>query len=175
MGCNIFSKKKRGLSNIVGVVVVILLVISAGAVVWTVVKNLVDENIGKTESCFDVGFSDKVTLNNDYTCFDSSKGEVNFSVGVGDIEIEELIVSVSVNGASKSFVLTNEAQEIQNLKNLDGSLQIVLPGKNAGLTYVASGFSGEELDWIKISPKVDGQQCEVSDTIYEVYDCKDFV
>ena len=72
---NILSKKTKGLSEIVAVVIVILLVIITASIVWNVVNNLIKNKTEGVRSCFDVGFSDKVTFNNDYTCYNSTSKE----------------------------------------------------------------------------------------------------
>jgi hypothetical protein len=48
--------------------------------------------------------------------------------------------------------------------------QIVLPNKSSGLTYIAKGINAHP-EWIRISPRVDGKQCEVTDTVYGPEDC----
>jgi len=98
--------------------------------------------------------------------------EIKESIGIGDIEVESLLVSISVDGNSKSYTLTNAGSYISGLVNYpDGSSNITLPGKNAGKTYVADGFTGDEVDWIKIAPNIDGTQCDVADTITQVDNC----
>ncbi|MBL7059347.1 hypothetical protein ISS08_02755, partial [Candidatus Pacearchaeota archaeon] len=58
---------KKGMSVIVGSMILILLVIVTGLVVWNIVSNLIDEELGDVESCF--GVFEQVTLNERYTCY----------------------------------------------------------------------------------------------------------
>lgn len=165
---------KRGLSGIVATVILILLVIVATTVVWTMVSNLIEKKTEGVESCFDVGFSEKVIFNQDYTCFDSAKNETQFSINIGDIDIEKVLVSISYAGTSKSFTLTKEAQSLSGLVTYPSrGTSIVMPDKNSGLTYIATGIT-EQPEWIKIAPYIGEKQCEVSDTIYEPEDCELF-
>jgi len=49
---------------------------------------------------------------------------------------------------------------------------VKLPGKNEGLTYVASGFDGsDKIDSIKIAPVIDEEQCSAVDTTSQVDSC----
>ena len=171
-----FLKTKKGLSAVVAALLLILLVIVSMVIVWTAIANLIKDKTQKTQTCFDVGISEKILLNEDYTCFnttDAGNKRVQFSIGFGDVEVESLIVSIAVDGNSKGFTLTNIESSIPGLINYpDGSTNIILPGKNAGKTYVAEGFTGTEVDWIKIAPMIDGTQCDVADTIVQVDNCK---
>ena len=69
--------KKKGLSGIVATVIMIALVVGITAMVWVVVKNLIQGQISSTESCF--GNFGKVNLNKEYTCYDSTLSEIQFA------------------------------------------------------------------------------------------------
>ena len=167
---NFFSKNSKGLSGVVTAMILIALTVSAVAIVWVGVKNLVTDKLEESSSCFDVGFSDKVKLNNDYTCFNSSDNSTQFSIDIEDIEIDELLISFVIEGNSKSFTITNEAKIIKDLVNYTNGNLVKLPEKNSGATYVAKKFNGK-VNSIKISPKINGKQCGVSDSINAVDSC----
>lgn len=168
------QKNRRGLSSVVATVILIGLVISAVAIVWAVVTNLVEDEIKGSESCF--GIFDKVTIENSYTCYNSTSKELQFSINIGDIEVEEILIAVSSVGTANSFRLSNGTQKSYLKNYLDvsygGSLQF--PGKNAGRSYVLdmnnAGLSGSP-DSLDIAPIVNGQQCGISDTMLEFDDC----
>ena len=167
-------KNKKALSAVVATVILILLVVAATAIVWTFVNKLVKEKTSQTETCFDVESGEKVTLNNYYTCYDSATGEVQFSLSIADVDVDEVLVSILAGGSTKSFTIKNESTVIPNLRYYNGvpGQAVKLPERNAGLTYVASGFSGNsKIDWIKISPIIDGRQCATTDTINEIESC----
>lgn len=166
--------KKRGLSGVITAVILILLVVVATTIVWTFVNRTIKERTEGVGTCFEVETSEKVTINDYYTCYDSATGEVQFSISIKDVEVEGLLISILAGGTSKSFTLTNEDKVITDLRPYQGSSgeAVKLPGKNAGLTYVASGFSGvEKVDWIKIAPIIEKKQCDESDSTYEIEDC----
>jgi len=160
--------KKKGLSGIVTAVVLIALVIAATAIVWVFVRNLVEEKLEGSGSCIDI--FGKVSLNNRYTCYNSSSSEILFSISIGEIDVDEVLVSISGDGTTKSFKIGNEAKPIDGLTNYpDGSPNIKLPGKNGGLTYIAS--DSNQPDLIEIAPIIKGEQCGVSDSLSEIDNC----
>lgn len=168
-------KNKKGLSAVIAAVILILLVMVVTGIVWTAITGLVRDETERTQTCFQVGLSDNVRINEEFTCYNttnSTNKKVRFSIGIGDVEIESLLVSISADGSSKSFTLTNEETTISGLVNYpDGSNNIVLPQKNSGKTYIAEGFVASEVDSIRIAPTIDGNFCDVTDTIDQIDNC----
>ena len=167
-------RNKKALSSVIATVLLILLVTVSIAIVWAFVNNIINKNTKSTESCFDIESSGTVTINPYYTCYNSTSGEVQFSISIGDAEIDSLIIAITAEGTSKSFTLTNEYTNDTNLKPYKGSYgaNVKLPGKNEGLTYVASGFDGsDKIDSIKIAPVIDEEQCSAVDTTSQVDSC----
>jgi hypothetical protein len=166
---NSFSKNKAGLSGIITVVIMIALVMAAAGIVWGVVNGTIKKQIESSEACF--GNFDKVTLNRFYTCYDSGDNRAQFSITIGDIDVEEVIIYVASEGTTKSYTLTNTASSVSGLGPYPlGAGTVVLPGKNSGLTYIATGFN-EVPNLIQIAPVISGQQCDVSDFVSEVGSC----
>jgi hypothetical protein len=168
---------KKALSTVIATVLLILLVLVATTIVWTFVRNIINERTQGTQDCFDAQSTGKVAINNYYTCYNPSSGEVQFSIDIGDIQIDSLIISILVGGNSKSFTLTNDYTADARLKSYPAGNYgepLKLPGKNEGLTYVASGFAGTKADSIKIAPVINGKQCDSSDETYEISDCSLF-
>ena len=165
-------KNKRGLSGVITVVIMIALVMAAAVIVWVVVNNIVKGQLEGVESCF--GVYGKVTINNQYTCYDTIGKKFQFSIKIEDIDVDSVLVSISGEGATKSYTITNQAQTIANLANYTsggfGTDSIKLPGKNGGLTYISSEFITIP-DLIQIAPIIDGKQCEASDSLSEIDDC----
>lgn len=163
------GKNKRGVSGVVTMVLMIALVIVAVSIVWIVVNNLINEKLENADSCLEI--FEKVTLNNFYTCYNSSSNEVRFSINIGNCDINKLIVSISGEGTTQSYTLTNEETAINGLKNYPScSALIKIPRNNSGLTYIASGFSTAP-DRITIIPFVGSKDCGVSDSISEIENC----
>ena len=188
-----FPKNHKGLSGVITAVIMIALVMAAAGIVWGVVNNVLKGQMESSEACF--GNYNKVTINSIYTCYNSELDTFQFSLNIGDIEVDEVLVSVSSEGATNSYTLTNDAQTITGLFPyvtqgfdcdeeilfcegeevcINGNCvlpgEVMLPAKNAGLTYIASGFSVKP-DLIRIAPIISGQQCEVSDTVSNIEAC----
>ena len=146
------------------------LVLAATVVIWGVVSNILNSNIKSTESCF--GNYNKVTLERRYTCFDGASGRTRFALNIGDVEIDEVLVSVSNNVGSESFKLTNDEQIISGVSYFSGANpeNVKLPSKNGGKTYNYTWSQGIATS-IKIAPIIDGTQCEISDAINDIDDC----
>jgi hypothetical protein len=170
------TKNKKALSTVVATLLIILLTMVSAAILWTAIKAFLKTNIDKTD-CFDVESSDKVILNGRYTCYNSTFHEVQFSVTLGDVDIDSLIVSITMEGVSRSFTLTNDYAANPYLRPYKGNFNdpVKLPDKNGGLTYSASGdFTGAKIDSIQIAPVVDGKQCGATSQIYQIEDCMAF-
>ncbi len=162
-------KNKRGLSGVITAVILIALVMVAGVIVWVVVRNIVQGELGGVESCF--GAYGKVIIDNKYTCYNSSSEQFQFSVNIGDIDVNSVLVSISGGGATKSYTIKNINEPISGLGPYpSGSGNVTLPGKNSGLTYIENTFTTIP-DLIQVAPIIGGKQCEVSDSLSEIDDC----
>ena len=168
------SKNKKGLSEVVTVVLFLALAVVMVAVVWGVVNGLVKDRLSQAGSCFDT--SGKITINDRYTCYNSTSKELQISVSIGDIDVSEVLFGISGSGTSISFRVNNGNSSVANLVTYPGrSANVTLPQKNAGLTYLfnmtGAGFSGAP-DSIRIAPVVGTEQCETADTIEQVDNCQ---
>jgi len=165
-------ENKKGVAPVVATILLIVLVIVIVAVVWAVINNLIKDQLDEGEVCF--GIFEKVSLNSRYTCYNSSSNESQFSINIGDIDVDEVLVEISAEGTSASFKI-NETGEIEYLVMYPTRSSIItLPSKNAGSTYIfnmtGAGFS-EIVNSIRIAPIIEGTQCSVSDSMYEIDRC----
>jgi len=164
---------RRGMSSVVTAIILVALSMAAIVLVWAFVSNMVKKQISSSESCY--GNYDKIKINGQYTCFErisAASYNLRFSLSIGDIDVDKVIVSVSSMGAVKSYTLTNTPQVISGLKMYPSGInQVNLSGKNAGLSYNATGFGGR-IDSVQIAPVIGGNLCEVSDSIASIEDCK---
>lgn len=166
-----FPKNHKGISGVIVVVILIALVMVVSVIVWTVINNLVTDKLGKAESCF--GIFGEVTINSRYTCYKSSFGEFQFSINIGDIDVDEIIIAISGNGTTKSYELSYINATDYTIKPFgsdDYTDNVTLPEKNAGLTYVTNSFSTKP-DLIEIMPVINKNKCEVSDSLSEIDYC----
>ena len=164
---------KKGVSDIIATVMLIALVMAVGAIVWVVVNNFVKGETEGTKSCF--GLFEKVNLENRYTCYNSSSKELQFSLSIEDVDVDEVLVGVSGAGTGLSFKIKKEASTVSNVVMYPSrNATVKLPPQNGGLTYLfnitRAGFTGAP-DSIQISPVVKGSQCEVSDSLSQIDNC----
>ncbi len=163
---------KKGLSTIVITVILIALSMAAIVLVWAFVNNLIKGQIKSSESCF--GNYNKVTINGQYTCYERAGTDYNlrFSLTIGDINVDKVLVSISSESSMKSFQITNTAQPITGLEMYpSGETNVILPEKNSGLTYNVTTLFSDKIDLIQIAPVINGDLCEVSSSISEIEDC----
>ena len=164
---------KKGVAPIVATVLLIALVMVIVVAVWAVVNNLVKGKLEESGACF--GIFEKVSLNSRYTCYNSNLNEFWFSISIDDLDVDEVLVGISAEGSSVSFKISKTSSEIDNLVMYPTrSPDIILPSKNAGLTYIlnitGAGFS-EAPDSISIAPIISGTQCSISDSMHQIDRC----
>ena len=162
------KKNRKGLSAIVTLMILILIVISVGGIIWAIVNNAVKGKLDGASSCY--GIIGKVEINSEFTCYDSSAEEMHFSIGVDDIDLDQMIVAISEGTSSKTYTLTNEIQTITNLRNYDGTTDITAPEKNSGKTYIGEGFT-EIPKGIEIALVINGNTCGISDSLTNIGLC----
>jgi len=168
----IFLKKNhKGLSTVVTTVLLIALGVIAATTVWIFVNNFI-KNQTQSSSCY--GNYDKIMINGEYTCFNKTAPanyNLRFSLSVADVDIGRAVVSVYSASAIKSYEITNVSQTVAGLTMYpSGSANIILPGKNSGLTYQAIGFP-EKIDSVKVAAYIGGTLCDTSDTVSEIESC----
>jgi hypothetical protein len=161
-----------GLSTIITTLIIIVISIVAVGLVWVSVRGMIKTQISNSESCF--GNYNKVTLNPQYTCYEEispTSYNLRFSLSVGDIKVDKIIVSVSSASSVSSYTITNTPQTISGLSMYpSGDSNIIVPNMSGGLTYKATGFTSG-IDEIKIAPVIGGNSCDVSDSITQLEDC----
>ena len=161
---------KNGLSEVVTTVIMIALVLLASVLVWTIINNLIQGKIKDSESCF--GNAEKVTLEKKNICYDESliPNKVRFAISLGDVDVDEVLVSISTDAETKSFKIGKNDLAIENLTYLDSSSPVKLPNKNGGKTYLYQ-WAGFQPTSLKIAPIIDGTQCEMSDSSSDIDSC----
>ncbi|MEK6819673.1 MAG: hypothetical protein AABY03_00555 [Nanoarchaeota archaeon] len=162
-----FSKNKKGLSEIVVSLILVALTVVSVVMVSVVVNNLIGEKIEKSEDCF--GNFGKISINERYTCYNQGNNKVQFALSIGDVDVDEILVSISTQTETGSFTITNAEQLIGGLEYFNSTNLVRLPDKNGGKTYFYN--FNDRPDSIKIAPLIGGTQCEVSDTVTDIDDC----
>ena len=171
------KKNKKGISDVITTVLLIALTLVMVSVVWVVINNIVKSRLTDSGTCFET--FGKISINKQYTCYNSSSKEFQFSISVGDIDLNEIIIQISGAGASSGVNLNNTSAAVQYLTSYPNRGALTsLPSKNSGRTYLfnmtAAGFTGEP-DSISIAPIIDGNQCDFSETLTEIDNCQSLI
>lgn len=159
---------KKAVSTIIATVLLIALVLVVTTIVWAVARNIVEENLDEAESCLEI--FDKVKLNELYTCYELNNQQIKFSVEVGEIKLDKIIVSVSAEGVIKKFELNETGDD--NLESVGASSDVKIPSTNSGKTYkVKKIYFNLVPDKIEIVPFVNGNSCGVVSSMNSVENC----
>ena len=164
------KENKRGLSAVVSSLIIVAMVISISAIVWIFVDRTIKGETESSSACFN-SFG-KVYMNNQYTCYNSGDNKLKIGIGLKDIDVDSVLVSISGEDASKSFEIPPK-NKLGYIKMYDGTEDIYLPDKNSGLTYIIDlGIFGIGVPQsIKIAPIVKGHPCEASDVMNGIENC----
>ncbi len=152
---NFKLKEKKGISAVIATVVLVALTVGLVAVVATFVSNTVKDQTSKGTTCIDV--IGKIEINSDYTCYNSSSNEFQFSINIKDAEIDSLIIAVENSLLeTNTFEISSQEKIFENIKYYPGgsyeyNQKIKIPGKNSGKTYLLNMNNfGENLEGIDI-------------------------
>jgi len=170
-----YLKSKKALSTIVTTVILISVSMAAIALVFGIVSNLMRTQMKSTESCF--GNYNKVELEGRYTCYDkivvgaSTTYALRFSIAMGDVTVDKVIIGINSLSNSKTYEITNTATTVADLSTYPTGSSVSLPLKNGGRTYNTTSIFNSKIDSIKIAAVINGVKCDVADTINEIQDC----
>ena len=169
-----YNLNKKALSTVVTTLLTISLALVAIAVVWGITTGLIQKQISGAEKCNDL--INKITLNSQNTCYDEAQQSLQFSINVGDIVVDDILVTIIDPFSGKSFKFKDAEIEytVRKYGEMPG-LPLEVPGKNSGTTYVADldnlGLSGAKPQSIKIAPVIKTEQCDQVDSIVEISYC----
>ncbi len=167
------NKNKKGLSTVIATLIIITLVMVTASIVWVEVSKILKESQENTQACFNI--FDKVTLNREYSCYNSTSKDMELSINIGDIDVEEVLILISGRGESESAKITSQGSQINYVRNYNNLLNniIKLPGKNEGKTYLfnTTGLGIGIPQSVSIAPKINKKQCEVSDIMRTIDNC----
>lgn len=165
--------QKKGLSEVVATLIMVAITVAVAGIVWLMVTTFVNTSTTSTTACYNL--QGKITLNNDYTCYNDSASPkaIVFSVNVGDIpNVQDILVSISGAGNSETFKIAGD-NATSGLEYLNGTWPVTAPPENHGLTYIyplPSSFVGVPQE-IEIAPIISGNTCDVTDSIKQFDSC----
>jgi len=158
---------KRGQSQIVSSVLLILLVVTAVVLIFSFVIPFVKDKLSSGD-CLEV--AGKIDLGPTYTCYNGSDMQVQVKIQ----DISDLIdgFSIELGGASTdNFKIINNTQ-VTGVKMCNQDLDLELPQKdNTGRTYV---INVAKPDIVSVYPILKGgKTCGVPASITTIDDCLD--
>ncbi len=160
--------KRKGMSEVVATVIMIGLVMAAAAIIWAVVKGMLDENMGNTQNC--MGSYDKVKLYSGATCYNSSSDEFYFYVETKDVELTKAVVNIYTREGSKTIEIPKKGGYTDVKEFGKGySLNLTALDENSGRRYAYNTTQIPES--ISVVPVIGGTQCDISDTIMDIRNC----
>lgn len=150
---------KRGVSGVISAVMLILITIVAivalAGFVIPFVKQLQDNS---DFSCMEI--IGEVELDLSKSCYDSLNHEVKLRIKFGNVELDEIYVSLEdKSGGLKRVDLVNGEQ----ISEVNSGVAIILPGKGGRRTYVFD--YGEEYVGASVGAIINGEECPQSNKI----------
>lgn len=160
---------KHSQAQIIVTVLLILIVLSAVGLVGTFVVNLVKDNLQGTDCFKTIG---EVTINKEYTEFNSDSGILNLSIsrGTEEFNLSGLSVAISAGATAKPYtILPGDA--VANVIAMYGddltapTEVITLPQAQETLTYQIKVVGATTVESLEIAPIIGkNKKCDISDS-----------
>jgi len=131
--------KSKAQAQIISTILLILIAISAAALIATFATKLVNDKLDDSE-CLKV--ADKITITNnlDYTCYDAPNKIMQIQIHRGDTEEIEGF-TIELGGASTtSYEIKNQTTH-PDITMYNNSLKLYLPNSNEERTYKISALT----------------------------------
>lgn len=158
---------KKGLSQVIGTLLMVLITLGLIAALWGPLESFITDKTEKTEACF--GIFEDLTMENDYTCFNSTSNETYISISRKNIEIDSILVAISYGDDSFLFRLENKSTTIDGVMNSARGANVQMPKINSGKKYIIPGNIRPVS--INIAPMINEEQCESTSTLDSVFIC----
>ncbi len=169
------DKRKKALSSIISIFLIILLVFIVAGIIWEVVNNLITDKTKKSKACFNsIG---KIEINSFYTCYNKTGDELKFGIERKDFDLDSILVVIATDKDSYSLKIPakQKTESLEELTNFSRGKSIITPPKNSGYSYYLNlsktKLSGSKPIKIQIAPIVNDFQCDVSDSLDIIEDC----
>lgn len=160
---------KKGLSQIVGAMILVLITVAGVAIVGTSTRVFVKDKLDNSQSCFEL--TDQIKVNDDFSCYNVTRNITHVSIIRKDVDLKKIRVTVIMEENSFSFELTNESITIplvQNYPNNDTGVKI--PSKEGSRTYIVEGITSYP-EKIVIAPETEETSCGIVDSFENIPVC----
>lgn len=169
--------RKRGISNVLMMVVGVVLVVSLGAIIMNTTRDTVKDQTEQVESC-GTDMINKLSINSEWNCYNSNKKLLNVQIGRKDVGLQKLTLSVRNENEAFNFDLNKSPSNpsdsgatlypYNSTGQKDGKAKIL--EKDSEKNYLIFGLNKKPSS-IEIAPTVNGNQCKVVDEINRIADC----
>ena len=136
--------KKRGLSDVIATVLIIMLTVGAVAMIFEFVIPFVKNNLEKAEVCNNI--RGKITLG-ERTCLNSTNTMIQIELG-GSNDVKGFLVSLSVIGGDSRLFEIRDGADLEGVSMYNGAGTVSIPGNGESKTYVFNMSS----DHVSIAP-----------------------
>ena len=147
--------EKKAVSEVIATVLIILIVITAIAIITPTLINFVNTKLKAGQSCFDtlgkLGFDE-----GGYAC--SNDTGAYLTIKLGDTDIDEIKAVVYKSGSSNPIIIKNGA--IADVVMFDGSLSIEIPPKAGSRTYLFKCSVCKNAESASLVAVIDGKHCD---------------
>lgn len=173
----ILKKDKKGLSEVISTLLILILTVAVLAGLWLFVQNFVLDKLGTAKKCS--GIAGKIEFGQE-TCYVYKdipiiQKELRISLNHADLKMDGVLISVtSMAGESKSFKITVDGQSSDaNVKEFGGSYGSLLPfpEENSGKIYIFNLDSFGEPKTIEMVPIIEKEYCASVDLWNDIPVC----
>lgn len=132
---------KKGISDIVATVLLVLITIAAIGVVYGTVMPLIRQSVETSQKCSELKVEVKTEAG--YTCYTAKEVQMQVARGTSDVNMTGLQLQISGEGTSKTLKLYGGvvSSDVRALANLTYGQAGILPGKNEMVTYAINSSS----------------------------------
>ena len=149
------THNKKAVSEVIATVLIILIVITAIAMITPILINFVKSKLNAGQSCFDtlgkLGFDES-----GYAC--SNDTGAYLTIKMGDSDIEEIKAVVYKSGSSTPMIIKNGT--IADVEMFGGSLIIELPPKGGSRTYLLKCAGCANAESSSLVARIEGKDCD---------------
>ncbi|MEM2956530.1 MAG: hypothetical protein QW041_03090 [Candidatus Pacearchaeota archaeon] len=128
--------RNKAISDLITIVILILVTITMAGMIYVFVVPMIEENMEKTQKCFDVKLE---ILAGEDTCYDAIRKEIKIEIARGEKDVELTGIQILISGREKIWggVIRNNTVTA-NVREYAGSYNNVLslPGKSEARVYV---------------------------------------
>ncbi len=167
---NLLPNCKRSQSQIISTILLILLAVSAAAIIMAFAIPFVNEQLSAS-NCFEVADKIEITNNPQYTCYDNTATpeQMRVQVHIKDTEdIQGFIIELS-SDSSQTYTIKDNTQTA-GVTMFNNSPNLQLPSQNQETTYKIDSATKPET--VRVYPILtSGKTCETSQTALDVNDC----